>query len=48
VKKNEERTLKMLETMSTKRFGEDDHRTSVRENTSYSRTLNKGYIGLSS
>ena len=34
--------------MSSKRMGESEHRTSVRENTSYSRTLNKKYIGLSS
>lgn len=48
VKKNEERTLKMLETMSTKRYNEDEHRQSVRDTTSYSKTLNKNYIGLSS
>ena len=38
----------MLDTMSAKRMYENEHRTSVRENTSYSKTLNKGYIGLSS
>ena len=38
----------MLETMSTKRFHEDDHRLGIKDTVSYSKTLDKSYIGLSS
>jgi hypothetical protein len=48
VKKNEERAKALIESMSNKRYYEEEHRQSVRDTTSYSKTLNKTYIGLSS
>jgi hypothetical protein len=36
----------MIESMSTRRYHEDEQRLSAKETTSYSKTLEKNYIGL--